>query len=230
MMHPEDFYTTQAELEGLRFGESGHLERFKDMPGESGPPSRVFAVDYRGSTRIYFGAGVNPDAEASIRRLSFDELWTGDSRLHEALCRSTQNQARTDSRTEYWTYTPSRNVPMDVNRLAQKLSSGDERLRGFGDGFFGTDYRDVFVVLAEGEVVAAAASSREDERSAEAWVFVSSDHRRHGLAGHVVRAWLHGAQERGLLPFYSHAAGNVPSQRLAESLSLSLRFRLACYA
>jgi RimJ/RimL family protein N-acetyltransferase len=226
MTHPEDFYTTQVELEGLRFDESGHLERFKDMPGESGPPPRVVAVNYRGRTRIYFAAGVDPEAEARIRRLSFDQVWTGDPRLREALCRTTPDRAR----TEYWTYSPSRDVPMKVDHLVQKLSSSDERLRGFSDGFFGIDYPDVFVVLAEGKVVAAAASSREDERSAKAWVYVSMDHRRRGLAGHVVRAWLRGAQERGLLPFYTHTAENVPSQRLAESLRLSLRFRLACYA
>jgi RimJ/RimL family protein N-acetyltransferase len=226
MTHLEDFYTTQAELEGLRFDESGHLERFKDMPGESGPPPRVVAVNHRGRKRIYFAAGVDPEAEARIRRLSFDEIWAGDPRLHEALCRTTQDQAR----TEYWTYTPSRDVSPKGERLAQKLSSSDERLRGFSDGFFGIDYPEVFVVLAEGKVVAAAASSREDGRSAEAWVYVSTDDRRRGLAGHVVRAWLHSAQERGLLPFYTHAVGNVPSQRLAKSLRLSLRFRLACYA
>jgi RimJ/RimL family protein N-acetyltransferase len=226
MTHREDFYTTQAELEGLRFDKSGHLERFKDMPGESGPPPRVVAVNHRGRTRIYCAAGVDPQAAACIRRLSFDEVWTGDPRLREALCRTTHNQ----SRTEYSTYTPSRDVPMKVDCLAQKLSSSDERLRGFSDGFFGIGYPDVFVVLAEGKVVAAAASSREDERSAEAWVYVSTDHRRRGLAGHVVRAWVRCAEERGLLPFYTHAAENVPSRRLAESLRLSLRFRLACYA
>jgi hypothetical protein len=196
------------------------------MPGESGPPPRVVAVDHPGRTRIYFAAGVDPQAEACIRRLSFDKVWAGDPRLHEALCRTTQNEAR----MEYWTYTPSRDVPLKGDRLAQKLSSSDERLLGFSDGFFGIGYPDVFVVLAEGKVVAAAASSREDERSAEAWVYVSMDHRRRGRAGHVVRAWLHSTKARGLLPFYSHTAGNVPSQRLAESLRLSLRFRLACYA
>ena len=118
---------------------------------------------------------------------------------------------------------------MQVGDLAQKLSSSDERLRQFSEGFFGIAYPDVFAVLAEGIVIAAAASSREDERSAEAWVFVSPPHRGRGLAGRVTLAWLCGAQERGLLPFYTHVPDNAASQRLARSLHLALRFAQTSY-
>jgi len=220
-------------LEGLRFDGTGHLERFKDMPGESGPPPRVVALDSRGSKRIYFAADVDPEAEARVRRLSFATVWSGHPAFHEAL-RLTQGNADptqgNPERTEYLTYTPSGRERAGVDSLAQKLSSTDERLRHFGDGFFGTDYPSVFAVLADGEVVAAAASSREDERAAEAWVYVSPAYRRRGLAGHVARAWLCDAQERGLIPFYSHVRENVASRGLARSLRLTLRFTLACYA
>jgi RimJ/RimL family protein N-acetyltransferase len=225
MAHPEDFFTTQAELEGLRFDTTGHLERFRDMPGESGPPPRVVAADFRGTRQVYLASGVGPAAEARIRQLSFVQVWMGDPKLHEALRRTEGNQGR----MEYWTYTPSRADRMQVGSLAQKISSSDGRLRHFSDGFFGIAYPDVFVVLAEGIVVAAAASSREDKRSAEAWVFVSPTHRRRGLARHVARAWLCDAQGRGLVPFYTHVLDNVASQRLARSLHLSLRFVQASY-
>ena len=226
MAHPEDLFTTQAELEGLRLDTTGHLERFKDMPGESGPPPRVVAADFRGTGRVYVASDVDPAVEARIRQLSFVQVWTGDRELHEALRRTEGNQGR----TEYWTYTPSRADPLKVGSSAQKISSSDERLCDFSDGFFGIAYPDVFVVLEEGAVVAAAASSREDERSAEAWVFVSPAHRRQGLAQHVARAWLSDARRRGLVPFYTHAADNVASRRLARSLHLSLRFVQAQYA
>jgi RimJ/RimL family protein N-acetyltransferase len=226
MRHPEDFYTIQLNLEGLRFDGTGHLERFKDMPGESGPPPRVVALKARGRKRIYVAAGVDAEAESRIGQLPFAQVWTGHPAFHEAL-RPTRNNPE---RKEYLTYTPSRRDPVRVDSLARKLSSTDERLRDFSDGFFGIDYPDVFAVLAEGRVVAAAASSREDERAAEAWVFVSPAYRRRGLAGHVAGAWLYGARERGLIPFYSHIGENVASRRLARSLRLTLRFTLACYA
>ena len=225
MAHPDDFFTTQAELEGLRFDTTGHLERFKDMPGESGLPPRVVAADFGSTRRIYFASGIDPAAEVRIRQLSFGQVWVGHAKLHEALGRTLEDRAR----MEYWTYTPSRADRMQVGSLAPKISSTDERLRHFGDGFFGIAYPDVFVVLAEGIVVAAAASSREDKRAAEAWVFVSPTHRRRGLGRHVARAWLCSAQRRGLVPFYTHASDNVASQRLAGSLHLSLRFVQASY-
>jgi RimJ/RimL family protein N-acetyltransferase len=224
-VNTEDFFTTQAELEGLRFDTTGHLERFKDMPGESGPPPRVVAADFRSTRQVYFAGGVDPTAEARIRQLSFAQVWMGDPKLHEALRRA----EGTKGRVEYWTYTPSRADRMRVGSLAQKISSGDGRLRHFSDGFFGIACPDVFVVLAEGIVAAAAASSREDKRSAEAWVFVSPTYRRRGLARDVARAWLCDAQSRGLVPFYTHVSENVASQRLAGSLHLSLRFIQASY-
>jgi RimJ/RimL family protein N-acetyltransferase len=225
MAHPKNFFTRQAELEGLRLDPTGHLERFKDMPGESGPPPRVVAVDFRGTSRVYFASGVDPAAETRVRQMSFAQVWTGGPRLHEALHRTRGDLGR----SEFWTYTPGRAERMQVGNLAQKLSSSDERLRHFSEGFFGIAYPDVFAVLAEGIVVAAAASSREDGRSAEAWVFVSPPNRGRGLARQVALAWLCGAQARGLLPFYTHVPDNAASQRLAESLHLSLRFVQASY-
>jgi GNAT superfamily N-acetyltransferase len=225
MATSEDLCGTQAALEGLRLDEKGHLERFKDMPGESGPPPRVVAIRYRGRKRIYLSADVDAEIESRVRRLSFSRVWRGHPELHEALCSSTENRRR----AEYWTYTPGGRQVIAAHRIVQKLRSSDERLRGFSDGFFGIEYRDVFVVFSGGMVVAAAASSREDGRSAEAWVFVSPAHRRRGLARQVTTAWVQNAQERGLIPFYTHPAENVASRRLALSIPLSLRFVQAFY-
>ena len=226
MTRPEEFYATQLSLEGLRFDSTGHLERFKDMPGESGPPPRVTALMGRGEQRLSFAAGLDPDLEGRVLGLSFATVWDGRPEFFDAL-RVAEGGLE---RREHLTYTPSGRARVEAGSLAQRLSSGDERLRHFEDGFFGIDYADVFAVLADGKVVAAAASSREDEAAAEAWVFVSPPYRRRGLAGHVARAWLVNAQERGLIPFYSHLAENLASRGLARSLRLTLRFGSVNYS
>jgi len=155
-----DLFTRQAALEGLRLDRTGHLERFKDMPGESGPPPRVVAVDFRGTTRTYFASGVDPAVEARVRQLSFAQTWSGDARLCETLGRTEEDQRR----TEHWTYTPSRGHRTGGDDRVQKLDSSDERLRHFSEGFYGIHYPHVFAVVAEDVVVAAATSSREDGR------------------------------------------------------------------
>ena len=222
---PELLHAIQWRLEGLRPDATGRLERFKDMPGESGPPPRVVALDAHGMKRIYVAAGVDADAEARIRSLAFADVWAGHPELREALGLTPGESER----NEYLTYTPGRRYPAGSDSLVQKLSSSDERLRHFSDGFFDSDYPAAFVVLEGDRVVAAAASSREDERAAEATVFASPKHRRRGLAGHVAGAWLHDVQDRDLIPFYSHVADNAASRELARSLGLTLRFRLATY-
>lgn len=224
-MRPQDLYKTQAALEGLRFNNDGYLERWKDMPGESGPPDRAVAVDYSHEQCVYFGSGIDRGVEELIRSFPVQALLDSDRRVFDVLNR----QKKVEGHAEYLTYTVSDTGAIPPSPVVQRLSSRDELLRGFSDGFFGIDYNDVFAVIVKGTVASAAASSREDETSAELWVYTHPEHRRQGLAIQAAAAWLRSVTDKGLTPFYSHVKDNDASRRLAESLRLCLCFVLSCY-
>ena len=162
-MTAEDLYKTQAALEGLCFNDSGYLVRFKDMPGESGPPFRVVAADFRSRKRVYFGAGISPDLENELRRLPVQDLLSGTPGTIELLYPAGGDAQR----AEYCTYTWDMTGLPAVSPRVQTLSTVDERLRETSGGFFGNDYHRVFAVVMDGMVASAAVSSREDSRSAE---------------------------------------------------------------
>jgi GNAT superfamily N-acetyltransferase len=225
MYDQEDLWHVQAALEGIRLDQNGRLERFKQMPGESGPPPRLMAVDTGDSRRAYFGAEVDPDVAAQLQALPFQVLFSGENDVFGLLGRP----KATETRAEYWTYTLSSTGPVPASSLAQRLSSCDERLRHLPGGFFGIPYEYVFAALIEHGVAAAAAPAREDGASAEVWIFTRPEHRRRGLAKGLCLAWLRDVEERGLIPFYTHVPENQPSRRLAESLPLDLAFVQACY-
>jgi len=65
-MDPSELHMMQMGLEGLRLNGSGHLERWRDMPGsESGPPPLLVAADYGGDHALYFAGRLDPGVEAS---------------------------------------------------------------------------------------------------------------------------------------------------------------------
>jgi hypothetical protein len=225
-MSAENLYSAQLKLEGLRLDGDGYLERWKDMPGgESGPPARVVAVDYGQRQCVFFGAGIDRGVEESLRNLPIRALLDGDRRVFDILgCqKSAQRHA------VYRTHTMSATEAIPASPMIQRLSSRDGRLRGFGNGFFDIDYEDVFAAIVDGAVASAAASSREDEASAEIWIYTRPEHRRKGLATQAAAAWLRSMVHRGLIPFYSYEEKNEASRHLAESLRLRLCFVLSCY-
>jgi RimJ/RimL family protein N-acetyltransferase len=80
--------------------------------------------------------------------------------------------------------------------------------------------RPTHALMVDGQVVAFCQSSREDDRSAEAWVFTEPAHRGKGYAKRVTTAWAADALKRGKTAFYSHVIDNKPSEALAKSLGL----------
>jgi RimJ/RimL family protein N-acetyltransferase len=225
-MEPEDLYRAQAVLEGLRSDDDGRLERWKDMPGESGPPPRVVAVDYGHRQIAYFGSGIDRATEEGIRRLPVRVLLEGDPVALELL----GGPWKVEPPAEFLTYTMLDAGTLPPGPDVVRLSRRDELLNGFGDGSFGTAYDVVFAVIQGAAIVSAAASVREDETSAEVWVRTLPEHRRRGYATQAVAAWFRSVAGRGLIPFYSHASQNDASRRLAQSLGLRLCFVLSCYS
>jgi len=78
----------------------------------------------------------------------------------------------------------------------------------------------VFGIIADGRMVSACSSSRENDRSAEAWAWTEPEYRGHGYAGQATMAWAHDLQQRGKVPFYSHKWDNLASQAVARKLGL----------
>jgi len=78
----------------------------------------------------------------------------------------------------------------------------------------------VCAMLADGKIVSACVSSRENAIGAEAWVQTLPAYRRRGYARQVTTAWAFHLQQEGKIPFYSHHSDNLPSHALAHSLGL----------
>lgn len=78
----------------------------------------------------------------------------------------------------------------------------------------------VFGCLNGAQVVCGCSSSRENDGSAEAWVWTEPDYRGRGYAGRATMAWAHDLQRRGKTPFYSHTWDNLASQSVARKLGL----------
>ncbi len=225
-MNFEELHRIQIRLEGLRLDSEGYLERWRDMPGgESSPPPRVVAADYGAKQSVYFGSGIDREIEKLIRGLPVRSLLECDGRVFDIL----ERQKKVTGHAEFRTYSISSGCSVQLSPKVQMLSSGDERLRGFDNGFFGNEYDSVFAVFAESTIASAAVSSREDGTAAELWVYTPPQYRRQGLAAQAANAWLRNVVDRGLIPFYSHLKNNKASRRLAESMHLRRCFVLSCY-
>ncbi len=87
----------------------------------------------------------------------------------------------------------------------------------FGMGGLGED---VYAIEENGIILSACVSSRQNEESAEAWVYTQPEHRSRGLGQRVVMAWAGALIKAGLTPFYSHRIENAASARLACALEL----------
>ena len=79
---------------------------------------------------------------------------------------------------------------------------------------------EIFGIEDGATLVAACVSARQDDLSAEAWVYVRPEYRRRGLARKVVVAWAGAMRAAGRFPFYSHLIDNTASASLAASLGL----------
>lgn len=80
--------------------------------------------------------------------------------------------------------------------------------------------RPSFQLHVDGQIASYCQSSRENERSAEAWVETSPAHRRRGYARVVVAAWACSVRDAGKIAFYSHLEDNLASAGVARSLGL----------
>ena len=100
---------------------------------------------------------------------------------------------------------------------AQRFPKDGPRIRDFGF----QDLADTVYAIGNGkEILSACVSARQNNKSAEAWVFITPEHRRKGLAQIVVSAWATAILKEGIVPFYSHEIQNLLSAGLAKRLEL----------
>ncbi len=97
------------------------------------------------------------------------------------------------------------------------FSNNDPKVKFFDPN---TIAESVYGIEKGEKIVSACSSSRQDNASAEAWVFTSLEFRQRGLGQVVVAAWAAGMMNAGIVPFYSYEISNLASARLASKLGL----------
>lgn len=225
-MNARDLFRAQLALEGLRFDAEGHIERWRDMPGESGPPPRVVAVDFGCERAVFFGTGLDRSLEESILAMPVQTLLVGAPEILDLL----STKQAVERHDEYWTYTTSVDATLPACPLVREVVAGEELRRGPGMSDSDLHKGVALVVLVGSVIVSEALSVREDESSAELWVHTDPSHRRRGYATQTASAWFRSTMERRLIPFYSHERANVASRNLAEALGLRRVYVLSAYA
>lgn len=122
---------------------------------------------------------------------------------------------------EYRTYVFPEQLVVEVREQVTPLATNHPRVKALGMGGLPGC---VYAIEKDGQVLSACASSRQNHRSAEAWVVTHPKYRCRGYGRAVVAAWGMAAQAEGLIPFYTHDVRNEPSALLAQSLGLSEAF------
>ena len=119
--------------------------------------------------------------------------------------------------SHFRTYTFPESFKSESTEAVKCYSHDDPKIITFG---FNGLAKDVFAIESEGVILSACVSSRQNSKSAEAWVFTHPEYRRKRLAQQVVTAWAGNMQKEGLVPFYSHNIENTNSALLAKRLNL----------
>lgn len=81
-----------------------------------------------------------------------------------------------------------------------------------------------FGIIVDNKLVTVCESSREDDKSAEAWVRTLKPYRGRGYAKQTTFAWANNLIKQNKIPFYSHEASNTKSAQVAKGLGLILSF------
>jgi len=111
-----------------------------------------------------------------------------------------------------------------------RLSSLDPELVRRYDPGLDLAQKEVFGIVAAGQIVSTCESSRENEAAGEAWVRTLEGFRGRGYARQVTAAWGSWLIQQGKVAFYSHRWENIASQAVAQRLGLVQYIADAGYA
>jgi hypothetical protein len=208
-MKPIDFLKIQMELEGILLRDDTFITRLNPEVSEfplvlfasTSDKQKLVCFDDTLSTelcnKLIAGSLISFKAESAIQIFDTYGIHTKTGNFR--------------------TYTFPDSLVGSDSAHVKIFSQDDPKVAAYGfNGFPG----EVYAVEQEGRIVSACVSSRQNRKSAEAWVFTHPEHRRQGLAEQVVRAWAESLQRLGMIPFYSHEVGNTNSASLARKLNL----------
>jgi RimJ/RimL family protein N-acetyltransferase len=208
-MNPLEYLFLQMKLEGKGYNQDGLLTSLG--PGSEDIPLVILAKGNDGQQLSFYGSSlpskIKDDIASHTITFSDGEQLIGQIRSHNIPVKV----------GHYKTYIfPDLFEEQNTNGVIC-LSKTDERVKNFGFGELGNS---VFAFLSGGVIISACVSTRQNNESAESWVYTSPENRRMGFAQKVVMAWSIENKLLNLIPFYSHEIENIPSMKLANKLGL----------
>jgi hypothetical protein len=208
-MKPVDYLHLQMELEGIKRGNGNLITRAS--PDVKEFPLILLAFTSDEKKFIYFDKAIPPAL--------FNKLAISDSRSFklESAIEAFDLFGISTKSGSFKTYIfPDSFAIADVGSV-NCYSRDDPKVVIFG---FNRLAEKVYAIEQDGMILSACVSSRQNAKSAEAWVFTQPEQRRKGFAQQVVTAWAGSLQREGIIPFYSHEVENTNSANLASKLNL----------
>lgn len=204
-MHP--LVIEHLALECAGFDERGDLIRIEGPNPDTLP--RVFVARDSSGDAVVFRADVPGATRRALLRLPISAFFEQREAVCEILARDAPVESIHTGRSYVFSQPPDPAVYRDVVRLD-------------GDAV-------IFGIIIDGVPVSTCQSSRENDRSGEAWVQTAEAYRRRGFARMVTAAWGAHLLAQGITPYYSHVLDNLASQAVAHSLGLMAYVQDAAY-
>lgn len=207
-MKPSEYLHLQMELEGIRISNGNLIARASPDVAEF--PLVLLARTSDEQKYLYFDGSLPIEVHNRITRseLQSFNIEHAMEMLHLFGVSTKLGHFRT--------YIFPDNFSTDVSNV-KCFSQDDPEIVAFG--FRGLADK-VYAIEREGMILSACVSSRQNSKSAEAWVFTHPDQRRKGFAQQVVAAWAGSLKSEGIIPFYSHEVENTGSANLACKMGL----------
>lgn len=212
-MKPFEYLLLQIELEGIK--------RISDDLITCSPQNKadyplvISARTSDGESLVSFNETISEEIRSLLSKDDLKEFNTASS-----IDVFRQHGIKADA-SHFKTYAFPNSFEFAKTETVKCLGRNDPKVVAFNFNGF-TDK--VYAIENEEMILSACVSSRQNHKAAEAWVMTNPDHRKKGLARHVVVAWADGVQKDGLIPFYSHNSKNTNSAILAKSLGLTPMF------
>jgi len=195
----------QLELECIRVENGNVLVPFS-CPNPD-PPPRLLVARYDGITTMLFRCDLPSHVREELAQLSGDSpdrLFDDEQAVKSILALDAPCKAMWQGRA----YVVATTFAPDAYADTVRFQNSNE----IGTAIFG--------VIRDDCVVSACSSSRENDTSAEAWVWTDPEYRGRGYAPQSVAACADDLHDRGKVPFYSHHIDNLASQSVAGKLKL----------
>jgi hypothetical protein len=185
---------------------------------------RLYVVRHAGGAAMFFrvdpSTGSGQALPGAIRRrlrsLTVEQCFTEPERVVAILA----GHAACESFHIGLSYIFPDRPPLDLSTTAVRLDASHAPLISRFDPGIILAGRPVYGSIADGELASVCMSSREDNRSGEAWVYTRPAYRGRGYAAAATLAWAQALQAQGKVPFYSHKLSNVASAAVARRLGL----------